>query len=292
MTEISSETSSEQSQDPSLCADLVRRFDHDRYLTVLFCPAEDRDPLFALYAFNYEVARTRETVSEPMLGAIRLQWWREALDGIYAGRPREHPVVLALARAIGDRDLPRHRFDAIIDSREMDLSDAPLHTTADLTRYAEDTSARLTELAVQVAGGAGSEAALAAAGQVGRAWAFTGLLRALGFHADMRRLYIPADDLAAAGIDPETIYRGEFSPALKPVVERMAAAARRDIAAARALAGEVPRRSRPVLLLATLAEHYLACLDRAGGDPLAADFVAGAVRRQLGLVWRALRGRF
>jgi NADH dehydrogenase [ubiquinone] 1 alpha subcomplex assembly factor 6 len=61
---------------------MVRRHDRDRFLTTLFAPAAERQALLALYAFNHEVAKTREVVSEPMLGRIRLQWWRDSLDQI------------------------------------------------------------------------------------------------------------------------------------------------------------------------------------------------------------------
>src|ERR1700720_1226840 len=89
-------------------AALVRRHDRDRYQTALFAPAGRREALLALYAFNYEIARVRESVTEPMLGLIRLQWWREVLDAAYAGAPpRQHPVVLPLAAAIRDFGLSR-----------------------------------------------------------------------------------------------------------------------------------------------------------------------------------------
>ena len=67
---------------------MVRRHDRDRYQTALFAPADRREALFALYAFNYEIARVRETVTQPMLGQIRLQWWREVVEAAYAGAPR------------------------------------------------------------------------------------------------------------------------------------------------------------------------------------------------------------
>src|SRR5207302_7126999 len=104
---------------PSPLAALVRRHDRDRYQTALFAPAERREALFALYAFNYEIARVREIVTQPMLGQIRLQWWREVLDAAYAGTtPRRHPVVLPLSEAIRDCDLARQAFDRLIDTRE------------------------------------------------------------------------------------------------------------------------------------------------------------------------------
>src|ERR1700731_1564648 len=64
-------------------AALVRRHDRDRFQTVLFAPAARREALFALYAFNYEIARVRERVSEPTLGRLRLEWWREIIAAAY-----------------------------------------------------------------------------------------------------------------------------------------------------------------------------------------------------------------
>src|SRR3546814_8066529 len=91
----------------SPCGALVERHDPDRYLASLFAPEAQREDLFALYAFNYEVAKTAEVVSEPMIGQIRLQWWRESLAGIYEGRARQHEVVQPLAHAVAARALPR-----------------------------------------------------------------------------------------------------------------------------------------------------------------------------------------
>ena len=81
----------------SYCGDQIRRYDRDRFLTALFAPADRREDLFALYAFNLEVAKTREVASEAMLGQIRLQWWRDALDEVFAGKPpRQHAVVVVV----------------------------------------------------------------------------------------------------------------------------------------------------------------------------------------------------
>src|SRR5271169_239813 len=82
-------------------AALVRRHDRDRYQTVLFAPAARREALFALYAFNYEIARVRESVTQPMLGQIRLQWWRENITAAFAGMSaRQHVVVEPLTAVI------------------------------------------------------------------------------------------------------------------------------------------------------------------------------------------------
>ena len=105
----------------SYCALEVRRHDPERFLTCLFAPAERREALFALYAFNQEVAKTRAIVSEPLLGEIRLTWWREAIAQIYEGTPLQHAVVRALAEAVRAHDLPRAPFDRLIEARGQDL---------------------------------------------------------------------------------------------------------------------------------------------------------------------------
>ena len=97
----------------SYCGEEVRRHDPDRFLAALFTPEDRREAVFALLAFNLEVAKTREVVSDPMLGQIRLQWWREALDGAYAGTPRAHQVVEPLAAAIAAHGLSRARLDRL-----------------------------------------------------------------------------------------------------------------------------------------------------------------------------------
>src|SRR5260370_38835805 len=89
-------------------AALVQRHDRDRYQTVLFAPAARREALFALYAFNYEIAGGRESVTEPMLGRIRLQWRRETIAAAFDSGPvRTHIVVEPLTAIIREPPLPR-----------------------------------------------------------------------------------------------------------------------------------------------------------------------------------------
>lgn len=257
-----------ESQSLSPLARLVRQHDRDRFLTTLFAPASRRDALLALYAFNYEIAKTREVVSEPVLGQIRLQWWRESLDAIYAGEPaRQHEVVAPLAAAIRDGELSRAHFDALLEARDFDLGGEAPESAAALESYAEGSSARLVWLALEVLGERG-EAARAAGRAVGIAYALAGLLRALPFHARMKRLYLPLDLCRGAGlrIDSE-VFELRSSPALRRVVEQIAAIAAGRLADARAQRGAVPRAAMPALLPGVLAGADLARLARAGYDP-------------------------
>lgn len=274
----------------SHCAHEVREHDHDRYLTALFVPAAHREAVFALYAFNAEVARTREAVSEPVLGQIRLQWWREALDEIYQGEVREHPVVVGLSQAVDRYSLDRVQFDALLDAREGDLDDdAPPADLAALEAYAAATSGTLSALAMSVLGFPG-DAPSRAAHLVGTAWALTGLMRAVGFHAQSQRLYLPGDLLRGQAIDQRTLFDGKPSPALSNVVREVTMRAGDLLTQARCLKAEVPRAARKGLLLAVLADHYLGDIAFAGYDPFALSAVTPA--RPLRLAWASLRGRY
>ena len=250
----------------SYCAQQLRRHDPDRYLTALFAPADRREDLFALYAFNLEVARAREAVSEPFMGLIRLQWWRDAIGEIYQGQIRAHEVVRPLAAAIAAHNLDRILFERLIETRERDLdSEAPADLAA-LIGYARGSSSTLVQLALGILGEP-PEAARQAGEATGIAWALTGLMRAVPFHAARRRIYLPADLMAKAGLSPGQLFERGSSTALREVARTVADEASTWLTRARQPAAQVPRRFQPALLPVTLTAGYLRRLAAASYDP-------------------------
>ncbi len=127
------------------CAALVREADRDRYLATLFAPAAHRDALFALYAFNVEIARVREVAREPMPGEIRLQWWREVLAGERDGEAAANPVAAALRETLDRHKIAANRLIALIDAHGFDLYDDPMAALADLESYADSTARRAAD---------------------------------------------------------------------------------------------------------------------------------------------------
>jgi len=271
----------------SYCAAEVRRADYDRFLTVLFAPAEARERLFALYAFNHEIAKVRETVSEPMLGQIRLQWWREAIGGIYEGKPRAHAVVDALRAAVDAAEAPRADFEALIDARELDLAGRAPENLAALEAYGEGSSSRLMYLAAAMLGARG-EATRIALRPLGIAWAITGLVRAIPFHARARRQYIPAEIAAAAGLTEGALFSLKPGEPLRRAVAALAAAAERQLASAKAADPE--RAARPLLLFATLARAYLRKLKRRGYEVMDRPVEISPALKITSLWWAARTG--
>ena len=271
---------------------LARATDYDRYLSALFAPAARREALFALVAFNHEIARIPEAVSEPMLGRIRLQWWREVVEAAYADAPtRRHEVAVPLAEAIRACSLDRALLDRLLDAREDDLEPDGPPDLAALEGYAGATGGALTALMLQACG-TDRGRALEAAQQVGTAWALVGTLRAAPRSAAQGRVTLPADLLARVGIAADDLRAGRAFDRFAGVAEPVAHRAQALLGAARQARQAVPRQGRGVLLIARLADLYLARLRRAAWDPRDPGLDVGLLRKQTAMLAGALSGRF
>src|SRR5947209_14377685 len=132
------------------CEALVRAADKDRFLTTLFASAEKRGPLFALYAFNHEIVSIRERAREPMPGEIRLQWWRDVLNGERAGEAAANPVAAAVLNTITRFHLPVSALLDLIEAHSFDLYDDPMPTMAALEGYARKTESTVFEMAARL----------------------------------------------------------------------------------------------------------------------------------------------
>lgn len=132
---------------PETLDDLVRRTDPDRWLASRFIEdARARADVIALYAFNHELARVAHTVREPLMGEIRLTWWREAMEEISAGKPpRAHPVVEALAAA----DIPHSDLATLPEGRFADLDQGSFETGDEVLRYLDATAGQVMALAAR-----------------------------------------------------------------------------------------------------------------------------------------------
>ncbi|MBX6323996.1 MAG: squalene/phytoene synthase family protein [Rhodospirillaceae bacterium] len=270
----------------------MRRLDRDRYLTALLAPASRREDLFTIYALNAELSRVPESVREPLVGRIRLQWWREGIAAALRGEAPRHPVLAALAEAARRHALPWEPLERLVETREEDLEPGPPPTMTALLAYADGTAAAVMSLALAVLGaGPDAEAVVRAGRALGQAWALVGLLRALPFHARLRRrLYLPTELLARHSIRQRDVLELRPSAALARAVEEVAGTARTRLAEARAVT--VPRPLLSPFLLAPLAEQHLGRLARAGYDvfdPRVAAAPPGRLWRLLPWAWS---GRF
>jgi phytoene synthase len=242
------------------CQELVQRHDRDRFLSTLFAPDDRRPHLLALYAFNVEVVRIRDAVTEPQLGLIRLQWWRDTVESLYEGQGASgHPVAEALGAAIAQGRLPKQALLDLITAHECDLYDDPMPDVTALEAYLGETSSRLIQMAAMILDPAEAPRASEAAGLGGVA---QGLALVLG--------------------DPR--HRDPFLPPGMSL-ETAIAHARKRLTEAQALLPSLPKSLLPAFLTLSLTDTYLKQVAKAPHAPLAVS----PLRRQFIMWWTARR---
>ena len=195
-------------------AETVRRHDPDRFLTALFAPPPKRDTLLLLYAFNHELARAREVVSEPMLALIRLQWWREVIEG----ERKRHELATPLSDALDLGQLDRGDLLAMLNARDLE-AEPSMPDRATFLRYLDGTAGTLAVAAARLLGAEEPEQVRAS----GRAYGMAGQLRSVVALASQGRCQLPEDLLKAQGICIHDVIAEPHSDALRPVVTQLAA---------------------------------------------------------------------
>ena len=232
--------------DATLAA-LVRTHDPDRFLTALFAPPEQRSVLLVLYAFNHELARAREVASEQTLALIRLQWWREVVEGA----TRRHAVATPLAAAIDGGTLQRADLLALIDAREIE-AEPEIATLSDWRGYVLAGAGSLAVAAARLLGAPAPEAVR----PLGAAYGVAGLLRSTPLLAAHGRCLLPADLLAAQGLSVEAAIRAPDSSPVRLVLARLAEEGRAWLR--QGAQAPLPRRAIAAALPAVLARRDLA----------------------------------
>jgi phytoene synthase len=176
------------------CLEMVRQHDPDRFLISLMCDSRSRPALWPLFAFNYEIAKTAEVVSEEITARIRFQWWRDALAEIYDGKePRRHEVVTPLARTIKNYALPQETLLAMIDAREAAYGKDAFATLDDMKAQARAVNEPILRAALSITGERETQETLEA---VSILYGLIGMVRAVPFGMADNRLMLPADIMA------------------------------------------------------------------------------------------------
>lgn len=270
------------------CSAIVRRHDPDRYFCVLLAPATFREALLALHAFELELARINERVSEPMMGAIRLQWWREALDGIAAGRPRRHEIVLPLARGIGEGLDPAH-LHRMIDAWDEAVAREDATDMTDTERHIAGTRGQANLAALRLLQGGPAEGDETLADHAALASGLAALLLDGARRASEGRPVLPRDIVQRHGLDMGSMLDPQGAVRLAAATAEVASVALGHVAALRRATPS--RRGLAALLPAAFAETDLLGLARRGNDLFDPALRHRGIGRQLRVLVRALRGR-
>jgi phytoene synthase len=272
----------------TFCANLVRNHDFPRYAATLFAPAAERRALLALYAFNVEIVRVRDQVSQPLPGEIRFQWWTDLFSGLVHGSAEGNPVAAELLRAIRDFDLPVEPLSLLIDEHQFDLYNDPMPTMAALESYLNDTSSVLFALGAGIVGEASGESEHLAR-HAGLAQGMAQVIAALPRDASRRQLFVPLQLLQQHGCGQEEVFAGKQSAKLRAVLGQLIGEARGHLRTAFTLLTNVPPEVRPVFLPLALVARDFERMSRVDYDPFMPQETSRL--RTLWTLWRASKSR-
>jgi phytoene synthase len=270
------------------CAALVRAHDFARYASTLFVPPVQRRGLLAIYAFNVEIFRVREQVSQPLPGEMRLQWWSDMLAGAGHGGIEGNPVAAELQLAIQSGYLPVERLSRLIEEHQFDLYNDPMPTMAALESYLNDTWSALFSLGAGVAG-MQSDDIDHLARHAGLAQGLAHVIAAVPMDASRRQLFVPLQVLQQHGSGMEQVFSGKQTPQLRAALHQTISEARGHLSTAFALLPTVPPEVRPVFLPLALVARDLERMSRADSDQFAPQVPSRL--RTLWTLWRASRSR-
>jgi 15-cis-phytoene synthase len=270
-------------------AQLVRRTDPDRYLSVLYAPEDKRGALLALYAFSQEVAAIRDRIREPLAGEIRLQWWRDVISA-GPGGGEGSPVADALTKAIAAHDLPVQPLLDLLDARVFDLYDDPMPSRNDLEGYCGETSSALIQLACLVLDSARAPDVAGLAGHAGCAYAIAGLARTMPLQLARGQCFVPSEILASAGLNAREFVEEKHRAGALRALQALAALGREHLSAFAAGAGAMSPSLRPAFLPVALVPAYLDKVEAGGAAALERPIDVSPVRRHWIMLRRALGG--
>lgn len=254
----------------------------------MFAPAEARPHLLALYAFDIELTRVPDLVSEPMPGELRLQWWRDVLADPERADAVAHPVMRALEAAIAHGKLPRQALADLIDARTDDLYDDPVASIEQLEARLGATTSVVLRLASLVLAKGRDPRGADVAGHGGVARGLLGLLRTLSLKPQRVQPLLPADRMAAHGVTREEIRQRQATPGVIVLAAELRSLAKNHLDRARAAYGALDPVAAPAFLPLTVTAADLARLDRSHGTPFAPKAEAARWIRLVRL-WRASR---
>lgn len=134
--------------------------DPERALALAYAPAGRRHALGLLWALDERLGGVLDAAHEPMIRAIRLAWWREALEALDGGPPPDEPLLRALAADLLPLGLSGADLAALEEGWAA-LADLP----PDLAHHGRSRGGVLFALSARLLGGAADDRRVAAAGE-------------------------------------------------------------------------------------------------------------------------------
>lgn len=268
--------------------DSVRIHDRNRYLAALFMPEDKRADVLALYAFSVEISRIAGQVSEPRLAEIRLQWWFDALDGIYGGEPQSHPVAVALAQAIKAGNLPKHALVNLAKAHQFDFYSDPMPDQIALEAYLGETHSVLIKMSAMILDHESALQCDEACGLAGVAYGISQILNHMPQANRLQQCFFPQDWLAQRSLRATDIYASESDVAMSGVLAETRALAQKRLAELRNVVWTIKPSVAAAFLHVAVTKPILAKAQARGTGILRQGCDISALRKQW-VLWKAAK---
>lgn len=272
---------------------LVREANRDFYISLLFAPKQKHQALAAITAFNIEIARIAYRVHDPLLGEIRLRWWRDTIEGGSVNSSTENPVADGVLAAMSRFDLPRQVFLNACDARLFDLYDNVMQSRNDFEGYCGETTSAFIQLACQIVDPLGAHHCANASGHGGVALALSNILRQLPTHFANNQKFLPTELLQALGIERQVLC-GKTADKTKQsrALAALIAWAREHYIQFLNAYQALPPQFRSAYLPMAPIPYYLQKLERLGAQAFEKTTLFSPLRRQWIITKTAISGRF
>lgn len=272
-------------------AQTLKMLDRDRYFASLVLPADKRLAIQSLWAMSAEIAATRERVSEPAPGEIRLQFWTDLLAGTPHGSVLQSPIAAAVLDTIARFKLETGPLQRLIAARRFDLYDDPMPDMETFEGYAGETHSVLFQYAATILNDGEAPSSGDAAGHLGVAQALLGHMRAFGFNAARGRLVLPLTVFTAHGVSERELFSGTATPALHAAFVQLRETAANHLGKARSAVAAQPKTLRPAFAQMALLDAESRHLRGSHADPYRPDLPQADWRKLGHLIIWSLRQR-
>ncbi|XP_056017187.1 NADH dehydrogenase (ubiquinone) complex I, assembly factor 6-like [Ostrea edulis] len=244
------------------CYGLIREYDYENFLCILLLNRNIRASAIVIRAFNVEVAKVADSVTDPFRGLGRFQFWKDALDEVYnpKGKIPQTPVVQLINWVANDFNISKSWLSRLIEARASNPM-SQFKTLEDLDNYYEQVVSSVYYMLLELHGTKDVQADHAAS-HLGRCYGIVSLLKATPSQLSKGRVLFPHDLLAKHSVSQEDIKRGTNVKGVNDVVFDIASVAKQHLDKARSLKGNVPKQVVPVFLPSVFCDDYLTNLQR------------------------------
>jgi phytoene synthase len=228
------------------CQALARREARNFYYSFLTLPRDRFRAMCALYAFMRVTDDLSDSGASMHSRGAALDDWQAQLRSALAGEAPGHPSLPALADAVARYNVPARHLEEVITGVRMDLRCPRYESFEDLSRYCYHVAGAVGLACIHI-WGFRDQRAIPAAIDCGLAFQLTNILRDVREDAQRGRLYLPLEDLARFGLEPEEVSDGAADPRVRQLLAFEAGRARQYYAKARLLVDHLEPCGRPVL---------------------------------------------